>query len=268
MYEMTDVSLARGGRDLLSHVSLTLEPGTVTVVVGPNGAGKSSLLKVLAGELAPTRGQVRLDGVPLTQIPPARLACRRAVLPQATEVAFPFSVAEVVTIGFMGLASARAQALVAELLVRVDLPGFAERRFDTLSGGERQRVHLARVLAQLAHATPDAPGFLLLDEPTASLDLAHQLLVLRMARMHAASGGGVLAVLHDLNLAAMAADVLVVVKAGRVIRAGPPAAVLTDALLADAFDVRARVNAVPQGPFVLPQSVDAGPEDVSRPILP
>ncbi|OYW49292.1 MAG: iron ABC transporter, partial [Rhizobiales bacterium 12-68-15] len=101
----------------------------------------------------------------------------------------------------------------------------------------------------------EAPGFLLLDEPTASLDLAHQLLVLEVARAHAVAGGGVLAILHDLNLAAMCADELVVLKAGRILAAGPPAEVMTSDLLRDAFGVRAQVNAVPAGPFVLPQTV-------------
>lgn len=253
MYEMRSVSLARGGRTLLADAGLCLARGKVTVVVGPNGAGKSTLLKVLAGEMRPGSGTVLLDGDPLASLAPRSLARRRAVLPQHTEVAFAFRVAEVVGLG--AAPSPRRTAMVARLLERVDLAGFSERLYDSLSGGERQRVQLARVLAQLERLPREAPGFLLLDEPTASLDLAHQLLVLEVARAHAVAGGGVLAILHDLNLAAMCADELVVLKAGRILAAGPPAEVMTSDLLRDAFGVRAQVNAVPAGPFVLPQTV-------------
>lgn len=252
-YAMADIVLERGGRRLLDGVSLALHPGTVTVVIGPNGAGKSTLLKVLAGELRAARGRVTLEGRDIAALPPALLARRRAVLAQSTEVAFPFTVAEVVGIGLMG-AGAGVEARIEQALARVDLAGFASRRIEQLSGGERQRVHLARVLAQLG-ASGEGPGFLLLDEPTSSLDLSHQLLVLEVARRHARAGGGVLAILHDLNLAAMAADVLVVVEKGRIVAAGPPASVLTDDLLRTIFGVAARMNAVPEGPFLLPQSV-------------
>lgn len=253
LYQMEDIVLERGGRRLLDGVSLALTPGTVTVVIGPNGAGKSTLLKVLAGELRPARGRVTLDGRDIATVPPALLARRRAVLAQSTEVAFPFTVAEVVGIGLMG-AGPGAEPRIEAALAKVDLSGFAARRIEQLSGGERQRVHLARVLAQL-DASGEGAGFLLLDEPTSSLDLSHQLLVLEVARRHAQAGGGVLAILHDLNLAAMAADVLVVVEKGRIAAAGPPSEVLTDGLLRTVFRVEARMNAVPAGPFLLPQSI-------------
>ncbi|WP_127091971.1 heme ABC transporter ATP-binding protein [Aquabacter cavernae] len=258
MYEMRNVTVERSGRKLLSDVGLALQPGRVTVVVGPNGAGKSTLLKVLAGEMRADAGEVMLDGRPLSGFSPRALAQRRAVLAQHTEVAFAFSVAEVVSLGLSGASAAQTTRRVEELLTAVDLPGFAARRYESLSGGERQRVHLARILAQLRTGGSEAPGFMLLDEPTASLDLAHQLLVLQVARAHVATGGAVLAVLHDLNLAAMSADHLVMMKEGRVLASGPPAEVMTSALLLDAFGVPARVNAVPAGPFVLPQSVGDG----------
>ncbi|MFG1399540.1 heme ABC transporter ATP-binding protein [Roseixanthobacter pseudopolyaromaticivorans] len=256
MYEAHDLTLRLQGKTLLDGVRLAVKPGAVTVVVGPNGAGKSSLLKLLAGERRPTSGRVTLDGADIHALAPARLARRRAVLPQAAEVAFAFSVAEVVGIGLGAHGTARAEAAIGDLLARVDLPGFGGRRYDSLSGGERQRVHLARVLGQLAAGETSAPRYLLLDEPTSSLDLSHQLLVLRLAREHAAEGGGVLAVLHDLNLAAMIADHLVLLAAGRVVAEGPPAQVLTDDVLAAGFGVRVRVSRVPAGPFILPQSVE------------
>lgn len=255
MYETHDLGLTLNGKTLLDGVSIAIRPGAVTVVVGPNGAGKSSLLKLMAGERKPTRGRVTLDGADLAGLAAPALARRRAVLPQAADVAFPFSVGEVVAIGLGGGAGGRTSAHVARLLARVDLPDFAARRYDSLSGGERQRVHLARVLGQLDSGDPTAPRYLLLDEPTSSLDLSHQLLVLRLARAHAAAGGGVLAVLHDLNLAAMVADRILLLAMGRILAEGPPEQVLTDAILAQGFGVQVRVNLVPSSPFILPQSV-------------
>lgn len=264
MYRADAVSLTLQGRAIVREVSLALDPGTVTVLVGPNGAGKSSLLKLMAGEVAPSHGRVHLDGTDLAHMPPAALARRRAVLPQSAEVAFAFRVAEVVSIGLLGT-GARSGARIARLLERVDLPGFATRGYDTLSGGERQRVQLARALAQVEVMDPDKPRYLLLDEPTASLDLAHQLLVLREARAHADAGGAVLAVLHDLNLAAMVADRMAVLVGGALLAYGPPESVITDDLLGAAFHVAARVNAVPPGPFVLPQAIAGGAMGALRP---
>ncbi len=256
MYETRAVRVVLGGRAILDGVDLALEPGKVTVVVGPNGAGKSTLLKVLAGERQPSSGEVRLDGIPLEKLAPVALARRRAVLPQSVHVAFVFTVAEIVTLGLpAGLERLLASALVARALRAVDLDGFEARLYDQLSGGERQRVQFARVLAQL-WAAP-APGYLLLDEPTLSLDLAHQLLTLRIARDYASEGGGVLAVLHDINLSAMAADEIVALKDGRVVAAGAPGDVVTDELIATLYGVSARVRGVPEGPFLLPQTAGA-----------
>ncbi|MFG1478091.1 heme ABC transporter ATP-binding protein [Xanthobacter sp. V4C-4] len=252
-YRAEAVRVVAGGRVLLQGVSLTVRPGTVTVLVGPNGAGKSTLLKAMSGEQRLAGGRVRLDGVDIAALAPLELARRRAVLPQAAEVAFAFSVAEVVTVGLLGGADGAART--ARLLRQVDLPGFADRRYDSLSGGERQRVQLARVLAQLECGVAGRAGYLFLDEPTASLDLAHQLTVLRLARAHADAGGGVLAVLHDLNLAAMVADRLVVLAHGGLIAEGGVAEVITDDVLQRAFGVRVRVGVAPPGPFVLPQNV-------------
>ncbi|MFG1299093.1 heme ABC transporter ATP-binding protein [Xanthobacter sp. V3C-3] len=258
MYVAENLRVTAAGRVLLDGATLALRPGAVSVLVGPNGAGKSTLLKALSGELRPAAGRVLLDGVPIRDMAPLALAQRRAVLPQSVEVAFPFTAGEVIAAGLMA-ADARDGARIHRLLALVDLPGFANRRYDSLSGGERQRVQLARILAQLELARGDAPAYLFLDEPTASLDLAHQLTVLRLARAHADAGGGVLAVLHDLNLAAMVADELVVLAGGRIRAAGPVESVLTEEVLDDAFGIRVRLGVAPPGPFVLPQNVRPAP---------
>ncbi len=251
-YAAQGIVLRRGGRVLLDGADIALAPGRVSVLIGPNGAGKSSLLKVLSGEIRPQAGRVSLDGEDVFRLAPGALARRRAVLPQAAQVAFPFTLAEVVAIGApQGRATAER---VARLLARVGLAGRGEGLYERLSGGEMQRVQLARALLQLEQGA--RPGYLLLDEPTASLDLAHQVEVVRLMREIAAEGVGVLGVLHDLNLAAMAADEIVALQAGRVAARGTPAEVLTDAGIAALYGVRARVGWAPASPFLLPQALE------------
>lgn len=260
MYRAERVSLSIRGKAILDRVDLELPPGKVVAVVGPNGAGKSTLLKVLSGEVRPNSGVVELDGRPIAGVRPAELAAHRAVLPQAVEVVFPYRVSEIVSLGLPAvLAAERGEAILRRALDAVEMRSFAVRIYRTLSGGEKQRVQLARVLAQIWSR---GGTYLLLDEPTASLDLAHQLLILQIAREHAGDGGGVLMVLHDLNLACMAADEVVALKDGRRIAAGPPREVMTDRLVAQLYGVEARVRGVPDGPFLLPQT--ARPAALSR----
>jgi iron complex transport system ATP-binding protein len=253
MYVARSIGLRLGTGTILSGVDLSLEPAKVVALVGPNGAGKSSLLKVIAGERPPTAGEILLDGRPLADWTPSALARRRAVLPQAVTLAFPFTVNEVVALGLPpGLTRMEAGVYVDRALDATDMIDLAARRYDELSGGERQRVQLARVLAQAWNAGENS--YLLLDEPTTNLDLAHQLLTLRLAREHADGGGGVLIVLHDLNLAAMAADEIVALKGGARIAAGVPAEIMTNDLIAALYGVVAEVGRVPAGPFLLPQT--------------
>jgi iron complex transport system ATP-binding protein len=253
LYVARAASLTVQRKPILDGVDLRLAPGRIVAVVGPNGAGKSTLLKIVAGERKPTHGEILLDDRPLLEWPTRSLARRRAVLPQSVEVAFPFLASEVVTLGLPpGMDGRQADALVRRALAAADLEDFSDRLYGTLSGGEKQRVQLARVLAQ-AWSGEDA--YLLLDEPTTSLDLAHQLLILRLARAHADAGGGVLMVLHDLNLACMAADEIVALKDGCRVAAGPPSQIITADLIAALYGVRAEVRGVPEGPFLLPQTV-------------
>jgi len=253
MYQAKSVQVTVRGKTILDKVDLRLAPGRVVAVVGANGAGKSTLLRVVAGERKPTGGEILLDEQPLSDWPIAALARRRAVLPQSVEIVFPFLASEVVTLGFpRHIDHKTGDQLVRRALTAVEMEDFANRVYGTLSGGEKQRVQLARVLAQ---AWTGEKTYLLLDEPTASLDLAHQLLILRLARAHAESGGGVMVVLHDLNLAAMVADEIVALKDGCRIAAGPPASIITNDLIAALYGVRAEVRGVPEGPFILPQTV-------------
>lgn len=249
-----DISVSLGRKPVLHGVDLTARAGEVTAIVGPNGSGKTTLMRCLTGELA-CKGRISLGDRDLAAMPPEEQARRRAVLPQAAALPFPFTVAEVVRIGLEARGE-RAEALVPAALAAVDLPGFSGRLYQELSGGEQQRVQLARVLAQVWQPVDEAgPRWLLLDEPVSSLDIAHQLVVMRLAADYARRGGGVVAVLHDLNLTALFAQNLLLMSGGRVLHQGPAAEVLTDELLSRAYGCRLRVNAVPDsGIWVLPHA--------------
>jgi iron complex transport system ATP-binding protein len=254
MFVARSVSVIIDGKALVDRIDLAVPGGSIVVLVGPNGAGKSTLLKVLAGERRPSGGTVLLDGEDISDLKPRDLSRRRAVVSQAVHLTFPYTVAEIVALGpSPSTPPRRAATVVAEALAVVGLEAFRERICNTLSGGEQQRVHFARALAQLRAEPKDGRArFLFLDEPTASLDLAHQLGILRLARQHAAGGGGVLAILHDLNLAALIADRIVAIDRGRVAASGTAAEVITDRLIAEVYGVRLAVNAVPNTTFVLP----------------
>jgi iron complex transport system ATP-binding protein len=231
------------GVTLLDGVDLDLAAGELLAVVGPNGAGKSTLLGLLAGDLRPTRGTVAYGGVPAADLPVAALARRRAVLLQEHRLSFPFSVVDVVR---MGRAPWRAtdaddadDAVVAGALAAGDVRHLADRRFPTLSGGEKARTAYARARAQ------DTPA-LLLDEPTAALDLRHQEMVLAQARHLARAGNAVVAVLHDLSLAAAYADRVLLLGGGRVRAAGTPADVLRPDLLGEVYRHRVEVLVHPR----------------------
>ncbi|PWW03851.1 iron complex transport system ATP-binding protein [Hoeflea marina] len=253
------LSVALGGRTILADVDLVAEAGAVTVVAGPNGSGKTTMLRALCGDIA-YAGKAFINGNPVADLPPWRLAELRAVLPQDTALAFPFTVGEVVRIGLRDaavLSFTQAADRVGEALRKVDLAGFSERMYQELSGGERQRVQLARVLCQIWQPRlPDGPRWLFLDEPVSSLDIRHQLAIMALARDFADRGGGVIAVMHDLNLSAMFADRIVLLRDGGMEAAGEPAATLTDRVLEKVYGCPLRVGAVPADSlFVLPQSV-------------
>jgi len=253
--EAVSVSVRIGSKILLNDVSFALEPGSTVALVGPNGAGKSTLLRALAGELKPSSGNVRLKGQPVSAYPARVLSLHRAVLSQSITVTFPFTVAEIVQMGAGERTGPSVTALADNALAEVELSDFGDRIITTLSGGEQQRAHLARVLVQLACGeAAHGPGILLLDEPTASLDLKHQLDVLETARRCAARGITVVAILHDLNLAALFGQRVIVLDRGRIAGDGSPRETITDEMLTSIFGVTGAVgHAAASGlPHVLP----------------
>jgi iron complex transport system ATP-binding protein len=252
-----EVTVSIGAKTLLDGVSLSLAAGETAALVGPNGAGKSTLLRVLSGDLVPRTGVVSLKGRAVASYGPRALAGHRAVLSQSIGVTFPFTVAEIVRMGAGDRRGQQVDDLVDAALAEVDLSDFHERVITTLSGGEQQRAHLARVLVQLACGeAANGPGLLLLDEPTAALDLRHQLDVIAATRARAAHGTTVIAILHDLNLAVLLARRIVVLDHGRIDADGPPDATITDAVLERVFGVAQAVGSVPASgmPFILPHA--------------
>ena len=198
------VTFRIGAKTLVDSVSLALKPGEMAVVIGPNGAGKSTLARLVAGELKPSAGAVTYDGRVAQRWPAWRLACKRSMLPQKSSLSFPFTAADVVRIGAETVGrrlNAREQdARVLDALARADVVHLAARDYQTLSGGEQQRVQFARVLCQIdVGRSVEERQLLILDEPTASLDIKHQLIILDEAAALARGGCAILAVLHDVQ---------------------------------------------------------------------
>lgn len=246
MLEASNLSIKYGTRDAVVDVSLRIAPGTMTAIVGANGAGKSSLLRALNGTIRPTKGEVLLEGKPLHTYPRRSVGKRIAVVAQEAVLSFPVSVLEYVlggryawSAGMWGWESERDLEIAAGVLRETELEAFGSRLMNELSGGERQRAVLARALAT-------GPGILLLDEPTANLDLAHQSSMLRLVRARCDSDHtAAVIVTHDINLAAEFADSVVLLKNGRMVGAGSPHQVLTEELLASVLDIEVLVDAHP-----------------------
>jgi iron complex transport system ATP-binding protein len=255
MLTVQNLTASLSGTPILRGITMTANAGTLTAIVGPNGSGKTTLLRALTGDL-PYGGAASLNGHALQATPPRKMAAIRAVLAQSTQLAFPFTVAEVVRLGLTAGVQMHAPDLTTRALAKVGLAGYGPRDIQTLSGGEQARVHLARVLVQVWEpVTDDGPRWLFLDEPVAALDIGHQLTVMRIARSYADAGGGVVAVMHDLNLSAMFADRIALMLDGCILSQGRPAEVLTNANLAEAYGCPVRVNAVPErGPWLVPQA--------------
>ncbi len=253
MVDVRGVGFRYGRTDALEDVSFVARAGEFVGLLGPNGAGKSTLIRLVAGLLAPERGAVRLAGLDPVAAPRRAVARACALVPQEPRIAWPFTVREAVMMGraprqgLLAVATRLDHGAVQGALEACDLLHLADRRLDALSGGERRRVFFARALAQ-------EPRVLLLDEPTAFLDLGHQVAAMRMAQLAARGGLCVVAVLHDLNLAADACDRLVVLSRGRVVAEGAPAEVLTAERVREVWQVPVwrGENGATGAPVVLP----------------
>ena len=250
------LSVELGGRLILEHIDFDVAPGEVVGLVGRNGVGKTTLLRLAAGALIPMSGSMLLGEESLASLSRRARAQRLALVPQDLHVPFPFRVGELVLMGraphqpLVGLESEVDVALALAALERLGIADLADREIGTLSGGERQLVLFARALVQ-------DPDILLLDEPTAFLDLRHRVEVLREIRAFAQSGRAALIVSHDLSLAARSCDRIVLLRPGGMAAVGPPAEILTSENLRSAFGIDTMVFSGPDGaPVVVPNLVE------------
>lgn len=251
------VSVSAGKTRIVQDLSFHAKAGEVLAIIGPSGSGKTTLMKAMTGEL-PYSGGITLAGLEVGGLSPEVLAAMRGVLPQASQISFPLNVAEVVG---LGLTSSRRERTfrarrIAEALAKVGLSGFEGRSYQELSGGEQQRVQLARVLCQVWDPLPQEglPHWLFLDEPVSSLDIKHQVQIMQLAAGYAKRGGGVVAVMHDLNLTAAFADRVLVMQGGRRLAFGTRDEVMQAELLSKAYDFPLEILTRPGGgrPVIVP----------------
>ena len=241
----------RGETTILQDVSLQANQGELIAILGPNGAGKSTLLGVLAGDLIPNSGTVNFGGDQISSLTKRELALRRAVLPQQVTVSFPFSVEEVVEMGRGPKQTGTDQDLIEMAMKRVDVLEMRTRLYRSLSIGEQARVSMARILAQ------DTP-LLLLDEPTAVLDIGQQEKLMRIVRSLVDDGRTVIAVFHDLNVAMSFADRVVLLQKGKQVATGAPRETMTAETLSNIYEHKIEVITVNDdtGPVVIPSPRD------------
>ncbi|WP_297590423.1 heme ABC transporter ATP-binding protein [Roseibium sp.] len=251
------VTVQMGKTTIVSNLSFDAKAGEFLAIIGPSGSGKTTLLRAMTGELV-CSGDVFLAGQDVRGLSPEIQAEMRGVLPQASQISFPLNVAEVIGLGLIDRRhnkNARTRRL-AEALSKVGLSGFEGRNYQDLSGGEQQRVQLARVLCQVWEPVPidGPPRWLFLDEPVSSLDIKHQYQIMQLAAEYAARGGGVVAVMHDLNLTLTFADKVLVMQKGQRLAFGATEEVMRSDLLSKAYDFPLSLTrcAVAGAPIVVP----------------
>lgn len=253
MLEALEISIKLGGKPILERISMSARPGEVVALIGPNGAGKSTLLNCLSGALKPDRGRVLIDGAESTALSPADLARQRAVLEQSPVAVARFNVEELIGLALpREISPQTAGRLTRNAAEAVGLLKHLDKPVSALSGGEHHRAHMSRALAQLWAGRELGGGrWLLLDEPTANLDLGHQDAILRAARDAARAGAGVIAVLHELTLTAAVADRIVLMHRGEILVDGPVETALDPTRLSSVYGIEIAVDALPNGALAI-----------------
>ena len=254
------LSVTISGRKILDDLNFCCYPGEITAIVGENGAGKSTLLNCLAG-VSDFTGNISLNKHAIQSLSFAKLAQYRAVLPQHNSLNFPFRVHEVVRLGLSlaCLCQAQQERLISDSLALVDACQFIDRDYLELSGGEKQRIQLARVLAQLAAHKHRQSRFLFLDEPTSALDLKHQYSTLKMVRQLCINNNardiGALVIVHDLNLASLYCDKVLLLNGGRLVAHDTPEQIFQPAIIKQSFGIDVTVDSHPDSrkPYLIPR---------------
>ncbi len=249
-------------RKILDDVTFSIKPGRLTAIIGKNGAGKSTALKALCGDVPIGNGSILFEDKPLNEVDIKTLATKRAIVKQKAALDFSFTVQEVVSLGrapFSGVFNTENDdKIVKACLEKVDAYHLIDQDYTTLSGGEQQRVQFARALSQIWDSVEEKkPCYLLLDEPLASLDVAHQHEIMLILKKLCIQNVGVLIVIHDLNIAAQYSDRVLIMKDGQVTHFGTPGEVFTEEIISKSFDYP--VNVIPHPGMQCPLIIAAGP---------
>jgi len=244
---LKSVSLKLDNRQILKDVSLEINEGEIVSVIGPNGAGKSTLLNVLTGDITPDSGDTIYDNRQLNKISIQERAFTRSVMSQMQTLVFNFNVKDVVEMGWLQRGnsdfSSNFSIAFEAVTKECNVQNLVHRKFNSLSGGEQRRVHFARTLLQLWRPSQSSdPRYLLLDEPTANLDLSSEMLLMNILKARASSNVGILVILHDLNLASHFADKIAIMKDGEIKAFGMPEEIMTDDFLTSIYEVPIKVK--------------------------
>ena len=247
---LKSVSLKLDNRQILKDVSLEINEGDIVSVIGPNGAGKSTLLNVLTGDISPDSGDIIYDNKQLNKISIQERAFTRSVMSQMQTLVFNFNVKDVVEMGWLQRGnsdfSSNFTMAFEAVTSECNVHNLVHRKFNSLSGGEQRRVHFARTLLQLWRPSQsNDPRYLLLDEPTANLDLSSEMLLMNILKARASSNVGILVILHDLNLASHFADKIAIMKGGEIKAFGKPEEIMTDDFLTSIYEVPIKVKYEP-----------------------
>ena len=244
---LKSVSLKLDNRQILKDVSLEINEGEIVSVIGPNGAGKSTLLNVLTGDISPDSGNTTYDNKQLNKISIQERAFTRSVMSQMQTLVFNFNVKDVIEMGWLQRGnsdfSSNFSMAFEAVTTECNVHNLVHRKFNSLSGGEQRRVHFARTLLQLWRPSQsNDPRYLLLDEPTANLDLSSEMLLMNILKARATSNVGILVILHDLNLASHFADKIAIMKDGEIKAFGKPEEIMTDDFLTSIYEVPIKVK--------------------------
>ena len=244
---LESVSLKLDNRQILKDVSLEINEGEIVSVIGPNGAGKSTLLNVLTGDINPDSGEISYDNKQLKQISIQERAFTRSVMSQMQTLVFNFSVKDVIEMGWLQRGNSdfsnNFSMAFKNVTKECNVHNLIHRKFNSLSGGEQRRVHFARTLLQLWRPSEsNDPRYLLLDEPTANLDLSSEMLLMNILKKRASLNVGILVILHDLNLASHFADKIAIIKDGEIMAFGEPEKIMEDAFLTSIYEVPIKVK--------------------------
>jgi len=238
---LKNISYKIDGSMIIDNVSFQVEKGEVLTILGPNGSGKSTLVKIISGDISPNKGEVFFNKLSLDKISIKKRAIIRSVMSQSQYIVFDFTVRDIVEMGWLSFNKTN-NTFFLDILDKVSeecgIKHILERKFNSLSGGEQRKVHFARTLIQIYNnLDTKSSKYIILDEPTANLDLAHELNLIRIIKKKAAEGFGVLMVLHDLNLAYHFSDKVAFIKEGKMRYIGSPNEMFTDKILSEIYDL-------------------------------